>query len=388
MSIKPTMFALALFALSSSINAQTQLSGPFTLTVDLSQTKVSGGKIIVYHFNPVSGPRYGDTVNITSTTTLIKGELQEPELVNLLIEPTDKSQKISNSKLSIYLSPGDIKVIAKDSLPGSTIIGDPLQKDYSTLVEKQKLLNKPFAILSHQHSEAVKQNDTTKAKELWRQMWEVKDNIVDKSDDSLYKAYVHDNGHTTPVALYVLTLYKEFHTEELAKVQQLLQQLAHAYQQLPTAQKLSNLIATVLNTAVGQYAPDFTQNDTLGHPVTLSSFKGQYVLVDFWASWCGPCRAENHNVVKAWQQYKDKGFTVLSVSFDNPGDYRKWLKAIHDDRLTWTNVWDQQTINGPLGQAYGIQGIPKNFLLDKDGKIIAKNLRGDELGQKLAMLLN
>jgi thiol-disulfide isomerase/thioredoxin len=300
----------------------------------------------------------------------------------------NKSQKISNNRFSIYLTPGDIKVIAKDSLPGSTIIGDPLQKDYITLIEKQKRLNRPFAILSRQHSEAVKQNDSIKAKALLREMWDVKENIVDKSEDSLYKAYVLENGHTTPVALYALSLYRELHTEELAKVEELLQQLAPAYQRLPTAQKLSTLITAVLNTAVGHYAPDFTQNDTLGHPVTLSSFKGHYVLVDFWASWCGPCRAENPNVVKAWQQYKDKGFTVVSVSFDQPGDYKKWIKAIHDDRLTWTNVWNQQTIDGPLGQAYGIQGIPQNLLLDKDGKIIAKNLRGDELSQKLAIVLN
>jgi Domain of unknown function (DUF4369) len=146
---KSGMFALVLYALSNNINAKAQLSGPFTLTVDLSQTKVSGGIMILYHFNPASGIRYGDTVNITSTTTLFKGALQEPELVNLLIEPTDKRQKISNNKISIYLSPGDIKVIAKDSLPGSTIIGDPLQKDYISLCTRKGTHNTGSPLCPH-----------------------------------------------------------------------------------------------------------------------------------------------------------------------------------------------------------------------------------------------
>jgi len=132
---------------------------------------------------------------------------------------------------------------------------------------------------------------------------------------------------------------------------------------------------------------NFTQNDTLGIPVSLASFKGKYVLVDFWASWCGPCRRENPNVVKTYNAYKDKGFQILSVSLDQPGAKDKWIKAIHDDNLTWTHVSDLKYWDNEVAKQYGIQAIPANFLLDPEGKIIAKNLRGEDLAAKLSTVL-
>jgi thiol-disulfide isomerase/thioredoxin len=113
--------------------------------------------------------------------------------------------------------------------------------------------------------------------------------------------------------------------------------------------------------------------------------KYENLVVDFWAAWCGPCRAENPNVVKAWQKYKDKGFDVLGVSFDT--DRNKWIKAIKDDRLTWTHVSDLKGWGNEAGKLYGINSIPANVLLDKDQKIIASGLRGEDLHKKLEELL-
>ena len=167
-------------------------------------------------------------------------------------------------------------------------------------------------------------------------------------------------------------------------MKKLFNQIDPVYRSLPTAKSLEDRIEIAKKTGIGAYALEFSQNDTLGKPVSLSSFRGRYVLLDFWASWCGPCRAENPNLVKSFNHFKEKGFTVLGVSLDQPGKKDLWMKAIHDDKLTWTHVSDLAYWNNAAARMYGINGVPSNFLIDPQGKIVAKNLRGEALDKKLA----
>ena len=132
---------------------------------------------------------------------------------------------------------------------------------------------------------------------------------------------------------------------------------------------------------VGDMAPDFSLPDPSGKKISLSSFRGKYVLVDFWASWCKPCRMENPNVVKAYQQYKGKNFTILGVSLDKKKE--AWVEAIQADGLAWNHVSDLKFWDSAVVPLFGINAIPTNFLLDPQGKVIAANLRGDALEQKL-----
>ncbi len=141
------------------------------------------------------------------------------------------------------------------------------------------------------------------------------------------------------------------------------------------------------HTAPGAMAPDFTQNDVNGVPVKLSSFRGKYVLVDFWASWCGPCRQENPNVVRVYNKYKEKNFTILGVSLDRQGARADWLAAIKNDGLNWTQVSDLKYWSNAAAALFYVSSIPANFLIDPNGKIIAKNLRGDDLDEKLKEVL-
>jgi peroxiredoxin len=138
---------------------------------------------------------------------------------------------------------------------------------------------------------------------------------------------------------------------------------------------------------VGKPAPDFSLPDVNGKEVKLSSFKGKYVLVDFWASWCKPCRIENPNVVQAYNKFRDKNFTVLGVSLDRPGEKNNWVKAIYDDKLTWTQVSDLKFWESSIIPLYNIEGIPYNVLVDPQGVVIAEDLKGRALEAKLEEVL-
>ncbi|MEO7984401.1 MAG: TlpA disulfide reductase family protein [Bacteroidota bacterium] len=159
--------------------------------------------------------------------------------------------------------------------------------------------------------------------------------------------------------------------------------------QLDAQKNTADQQKALLENRIGKPAPDFVLPDPSGKEIKLSSFKGKYVLVDFWASWCGPCREENPNVVAAYNKYKNKNFAILGVSLDRPGQKDKWLKAVMEDKLTWTQVSDLMEWNSPLVNLYGFgeMGIPYNVLVDPEGKIIAERLRGSDLDNKLAELL-
>ncbi len=162
--------------------------------------------------------------------------------------------------------------------------------------------------------------------------------------------------------------------------------LDESAKQTEPGKKLARNLEILKKSRIGTQMTDFTQADTSGNPVKFSSFKGKYVLVDFWASWCGPCRAENPNVLKVYNAYKDKGFTVVGISLDDKA--ANWKKAIRDDKMPWVQLSDLKGWKNDISVSFGIQSIPGNLLIDPSGKIVARDLRGAMLENKLKELLN
>lgn len=187
-------------------------------------------------------------------------------------------------------------------------------------------------------------------------------------------------------AYSVSMVYDRATMGEYGEIKKLYDLLSPAAQQTIIGSLVGKRLEVLKRSAIGERMLDFTQNDTEGKPVHFSDFAGKYVFVDFWASWCGPCRAENPNVLKAYNKYKDKNFTVVGVSLDDDGD--RWKKAIKDDNMPWTQVSDLKGWQNEVSTYYGIQAIPSTLLVDPQGKIIAKDLRGEALNKKLAELFD
>ncbi len=240
------------------------------------------------------------------------------------------------------------------------------QKEFVPLLEQAKDINQRAAQLNPATDSAQVAALKQEAQAFNEQMKRTGIAFVQYHPDALASIFVLMNAMKTIPPATLKTLYASL-SEEIK---------TSRYGKMTKAAIQQNTV-----TAIGATAPNFTLKDVNGNPVSLSSFRGKYVLIDFWASWCGPCRMENPNVVAAYKEYSDENFTILGVSLDREKD--SWIDAIQQDKLTWTQVSDLKGWNSAAARLYHVNGIPANFLIDPSGKIIGKNLRGPALDSRL-----
>lgn len=313
-----------------------------------------------------------DSAKIEKGKFTLKGATALPELRIVSMGPQTVVAQFfaENGKLTLSAN--------ADSLNSTEVTGSPANDEFSVLKKELKNIAKETQELQQKYSAAMQRGNEDEMKKA-----QIDYEAMMGNTKVYTRNFVREHPKSTVSPLIVLMqLAQEMSGQEIDAT---IAAFDPSIQSSIYVAELKKMADRLKITNIGSVASDFTLNTPEGTPLTLSSLRGKIVLVDFWASWCKPCRQENPNVVKAYNRFKDKGFDIIGVSLDR--DKAAWVKAIADDQLTWHHVSDLKFWQNEAAVKYGVQSIPFALLLDKDGKIVAKNLRGEELEKKLAELL-
>jgi peroxiredoxin len=308
----------------------------------------------------------------------LSGAVDGPTQAYLMLNVSGNSSPTNDYTVLYLEGGGTIKVASTNDLTEASITGTKTN-DART---RYKALMRPLETRDRD----LEVKDTTASEEQKRsskflKALEVANMQLEKDKNAANKKFITENPSSlvSLEALYYYAMYNDY-----AAVAPLYRTLSAAVKNSPGGKSYAETLKQMEHVGVGSIAPDFAMPDTANRLIKLSSFRGKYVLLDFWASWCPICRESAPGVVKAYNTYRDKNFNILSVSLDKPGDRQKWLQAIRHDGLKWTQISDLSFWKSPVVGLYKLTALPQNFLIDPSGKIIARDLDTDQLATRLA----
>ncbi len=343
-----------------------------------------------------AGTTIKDSAKVENEKYSLTVALTSPELIYFSPRKTNGQPISEDATRAIFIEPGAITINSNNRFENITVSGSKSNDEYI----KFKKLEEPYTKLedsAYKQYSAYYETLTTEQKrkeddtntldvsEPFKKYTQFTDSIAYDRYHKVWFVYLTDHANS-PIALYLVTEFAQ--TRNLMRSAPYFYKLPLDVQNSHDGKYLKNLYDRYEATGIGKMAPDFTSTDTSNKKVSLSDFRGKYVLLDFWANWCHWCRVESPFMNKAFKKYQSKNFAIISVSLDGKADESLWKKAIRDDHYIWTNVSDLKGFDSPLINAYGIISIPKNLLLDPTGKIIAKELRGEKLEETLHQLLD
>lgn len=348
-------------------------SNEFTLS-GTAEGMPDGSPIIIYAIEN-NQPTVIDTLTINSgkfSGTYAKSDI-----------PSLNYMMVNNSSIIYFPQSEDLKAtIYKDSIQASFVIGNAQNDSYRTYVKTMQGFQEKKTAKATEFQKARAAQDNSLAATIQRE------NVMIAQEEKNYKeSFAEEN----PNSLFSVMLVSEMLNKKQISAKEASDYVASfspEIQKSTMAKEIQAVAANMKNSDVGGKAPAFSAKTPEGKDLSLADAMGEYTIIDFWASWCRPCRMENPNVVKVYEKYHDKGLNIISVSLDKAGSEARWKKAIADDNMDWYHVSNLQFWQDPIVQAYSVRSIPATFLLDKDGVIVAKNLRGPALGAKIAELLD